>query len=450
MIARIVGIVVAAASAPVAAQHHHMPGMTMPMPARPADPKPAAAPRRAGKAGPTAQARRAAPKAAPAADPHAGHMTAAPAADPHAGHTMAAPAADPHAGHTMSAPVADPHAGHTMAAPAADPHAGHTMSAPVADPYAGHTMAAPVADPHAGHTITVPAADPHAGHTMAPPAADPHASHAAAHPAAGVHAGHGGAADAAPVASVPPAGDAPPPPVPHDHYAERLYPASDMARARAQMMREGGAQRFHQVFLNIAEARVGQGRDGYRWDGEGWYGGDIHRAVVKSEGEGDFGGRPEAAEVQALYSRAIGPYFDVQAGVRHDLRPSPDRTYATIGVEGLAPYWFEVEAALFLSTRGDVSGRLEAWYDQRLTQRLVLQPRAELNLAAQDDAATRVGRGLASAELGLRLRYEVAREFAPYVGLSWEARTGRSARLARAAGDDPRVLGLVGGVRFWF
>uniref|UniRef100_UPI00258902F2 copper resistance protein B n=1 Tax=Pseudomonas sp. TaxID=306 RepID=UPI00258902F2 len=115
----------------------------------------------------------------------------------------------------------------------------------------------------------------------------------------------------------------------------------------------------------------------------------------------------EEGEVQALYSRAVGPYFNLQAGVRQDFRRGPDRTYATVGFEGLAPYWFDVEGALFLSDRGDVLGRLEGYYDQRMTQRLVLQPRVELNLSAQDVPSSNIGSGVTDAEAGLRLRYEI-------------------------------------------
>src|SRR5690606_7160807 len=130
-------------------------------------------------------------------------------------------------------------------------------------------------------------------------------------------------------------------------------------------------------------------------------------------------------EVQALYSRAIGPYFDLQAGVRHDIRPSPSRAYAVLGVEGLAPYWFEVEAHAFLSDKGDLFARVGASYDQLITQRLVIQPRAELNAAAQDAAG--VAGGLTDAALGVRLRYEVRREFAPYIGVSYERKIGGTA-----------------------
>ncbi len=248
-----------------------------------------------------------------------------------------------------------------------------------------------------------------------------------------------------------PAGEAPAPPAPMPHYADRVWDPAAMAQAREAMMRqEGGGQTFAQVMLDLAEFRIRDGRDGYRWEGEAWFGGDIHRAVVKSEGEGDLGGGLEAAEVQALYSRAIGPYFNLQAGVRHDPRPGPSRTYATIGVEGLAPYWFEVDVAAFVATTGEVLGRVEGYYDQRLTQRLILQPRAEVDLSAQDVRRRGIGSGVTDAELGLRLRYEVRREFAPYVGVSWERRLGDTARFARAAGADTGGVGVVAGLRAWF
>ena len=247
-----------------------------------------------------------------------------------------------------------------------------------------------------------------------------------------------------------PAGDAPAPLPPMDHYADRQFPPDEMARARAQMMREQGGRTFSQIMFNLAEYRAQQGREGYRWDGEAWIGGDIDRLWLKSEGEGTFGDRLDSAEVQALYSHAIGPYFNVQAGVRHDFGPGPDRSYATIGFEGLAPYWFEVEGALFLSDKGDLRGRLEGYYDQRITQRLILQPRVEFNLSAQDVPENRIGSGLSDAELGLRLRYEVTRRFAPYVGISHEAKIGRTADFARAEGKDPTTTSLVAGVRLWF
>ena len=133
-----------------------------------------------------------------------------------------------------------------------------------------------------------------------------------------------------------PAGHAPPPPPPTDHYADRQFGTAAMTAARDRMMRENGAQRLSKVMFTIAEYQVHDGKDGYRWDGEGWFGGDTERAVIKTEGSGTFRGGTDTAEVQALYSHAVGPYFDLQAGVRQDIAPTPARSYATIGVEGLA------------------------------------------------------------------------------------------------------------------
>ena len=247
-----------------------------------------------------------------------------------------------------------------------------------------------------------------------------------------------------------PPGDAVAPAPPADWYADRIYPEGEMEHSRHEMMKENGAQTIAFISFNLAEYQARKGRDGFRWDGEAWYGGDINRLTVKSEGEGVFGEGIESAEVQALYSRAIGPYFNAQAGIRQDLGPGPDRTYATIGFEGLAPYWFEVEGALFLSNKGDLLARLEGYYDQRITQKLILQPMAEMNFALQDVPETGVGSGLSDVELGLRLRYEVVKEFAPYVGVEWARKVGDTARFARAAGEDPSGVSFVMGVRAWF
>lgn len=247
-----------------------------------------------------------------------------------------------------------------------------------------------------------------------------------------------------------PAGNAPAPKPPMDHYADRFFPSAEMDRSRMQSMREQGGRTFYQVMFNLAEYQARAGRDGYRWDGEAFVGGDVNRLWLKTEGEGAFREGVDSAEVQALYSRAINPYFNLQAGVRQDFGRGPNRTYATLGFEGLAPYMFEVEGALFLSNKGDLLGRLEGYYDQRITQRLILQPRVELNLAAQDVPENRIGSGLTNAELGLRLRYEITRRFAPYIGVSYDAKTGHTADFARARGEDPTTTSFVAGVRFWF
>ncbi|KQN19542.1 copper resistance protein CopB [Sphingomonas sp. Leaf33] len=257
-------------------------------------------------------------------------------------------------------------------------------------------------------------------------------------------------APAEPQGTARPAGNAPAPTAPSATYADRIWGAEAMASARSALRREHGGMQFSQVMLNLAEVDFRGGRNGYRWDGEAWFGGDINRLAIKSEGEGAFGDRVEGAEIQALYSRAIDPYFNLQAGVRQGIGRGAQRTDAVLGVEGLAPYWFDVEAALFLSDKGDLRARAEGTYDQRITQRLILQPRVEVNWSAQDMRAERIGGGLTDAEAGLRLRYEIAREFAPYVGVAWERRFGRTARYARADDEGTGGVGLVLGVRAWF
>lgn len=304
------------------------------------------------------------------------------------------------------------------------------MPAPKAaapDPHASHTMpAAAPADPHAGHQM--PAATP------GPAAADPHAGHQM------------------PMATKTgadlPVGDAPAPPPPGVALADAVYGAQNMERARRVLRTEHGGARASQVMLNFAEA--GLGDRGYQWDGEAWFGGDEHRFVLKSEGEGARGHGVEDVEVQALYSRPVGVYTDFQVGLRHDFEPGPSRTYVTVGFETLMPYWVEAEGALFLSQKGHLSAQLEGSADYRLTQRLILQPRAELNFAAQDDARRGIGAGLSDAEVGLRLRYEFRREFAPYVGVVWSRKFGDTADFARAEGEDVKDVRAVIGLRAWF
>lgn len=244
-------------------------------------------------------------------------------------------------------------------------------------------------------------------------------------------------------------GAAPAPPAPDDHAADRIYPAERMASARRAMLDE---MRFSTVAVMIdrLEYSAGKGRDGYAWEAEGWYGGDIDRFVLATEGEGSFGDKPEQAEVRALWRHALDPWFNLELGVRHDIRPQPQRSYAVIGIEGLAPYWFELEGQFFLSDKGDAHVRAEASYDQRITQSLIVQPRIEIDAAFQDVPELGIGSGVDKIELGARVRYEFAQEFAPYVGVNWERRLGQSASFARAAGEDVSGLNLVLGIRAWF
>lgn len=260
----------------------------------------------------------------------------------------------------------------------------------------------------------------------------------------------GGNTDAEAAGTNLPVGNAPPPPVPSDHAADRSFPPSVMATARHRFDHEQGGQHFYQLLVNLAEYQARKGRDDYEWNGEAWYGGDINRLWLKSEGDGTIGKGVDRAEVQALYSRAIDPYFNLQTGVRYDFKPNPSRVYVTVGVEGLAPGMFDVEGALFLSNKGELMARGEAWYDQRITQRLILQPRVELNFAAQNSPAIRVGSGLSDGEIGARLRYEIRREFSPYVGVQYRAAFGATRRYQRAAGEDPAGWSFLAGIRTWF
>lgn len=243
-------------------------------------------------------------------------------------------------------------------------------------------------------------------------------------------------------------GDAPP--VVTDHAADRYYDPQSMAQARALLKSEHGGEPVSLVAVNILELQTQNGKDGYRWDGEAWYGGDTHRAVIKFKGEGEFNGALGDAEVQALYARPIGPYFNLLAGLRYDIDPKPSRGYATVGFEGLAPYWFEVSGALFVSEKGDLHARLEGYYDLNVTQRLILQPRAEIDVAAQDVPELKTAAGITTVEAELRLRYEIRREFAPYVGVTLERKIGETATLARAAGDHVSATRFVAGVRLLF
>jgi copper resistance protein B len=205
------------------------------------------------------------------------------------------------------------------------------------------------------------------------------------------------------------------------------------------------------VLVDQLEYGFPKGTNGLRFNGLSWIGGDYNRLWINTEGTKTYGGPLEDTDVQVLYGRLIAPFWDVQGGLRY-YRPrshAPSRGSAVIGVTGIAPYRFEVEAASFISNKGEVSGRVEVEYELLMTQRLIAQPRFETNVAIQRSPELGIGRGINDAELGLRLRYEIRREFAPYVGVSWSSRFGETADFARARGDVVRTLGLVVGIRLW-
>jgi copper resistance protein B len=288
-----------------------------------------------------------------------------------------------------------------------------------------HGEPVPEQDPHAGHDMTVPPPDPHAGHDM-----DEMAKQASSGPVMETP-------------SPPAAGSGPP------RAADAIWGAEAMAASREELRRTHGDFPVFWFQGDRLETQVREGADVYLWDIQGYYGGPTERFWYKSEGEGEFGGAIDDAEFQALYAKAIAPFWDLQAGVRQDLA-GPDTAHAVIGVQGLAPYLFEVDAALFVSHRGDVTARIEAEIDQRITQRLIVQPRVEANLSVQDIPALGIGAGLDEIEIGARLRYEIRREFAPYIGIEQSWRTGNGADLARIRGENISETSFIAGIRFWF
>lgn len=208
-----------------------------------------------------------------------------------------------------------------------------------------------------------------------------------------------------------------------------------------------GSEAYHMFRL---ETGFGAGKHGpvANWDFDGWYGTDENKLWLRSEGE-NSDGVTEKAEFQALYSRNVATFWDFQAGIRHDTRPV-STTYGVIGVEGLAPYFFETEAHLFISDEGDVTARLHQENDFLVTQRLILQPYAEVNLSAQDVEEQDIGAGVTSGEIGLQTRYEFTRKFAPYVDVRYERKFGETSSIAKSHGEDNDDLIAGVGLRLMF
>jgi copper resistance protein B len=186
---------------------------------------------------------------------------------------------------------------------------------------------------------------------------------------------------------------------------------------------------FAHVIFNELEGRWNGSNTEFRWEGQGWIGTDYDKLWIKSEGTLQSDGTLEDGQHQFLYSRAITTYFDLQGGLRSDIDSRPTRNWAAFGIQGLAPYFFDLETTGFVSGEGHLAAKLEASYDLLLTQRLILQPQIDT---------------------GLRLRYEFSRKFAPYIGVVYEGKFGQTANLARRAGESTGDVRLVFGVRTWF
>jgi len=203
------------------------------------------------------------------------------------------------------------------------------------------------------------------------------------------------------------------------------------------------------VMINQLETRVVDGDDPLVLEAQAWIGKDLNKLVMKADAE-QVNGVTEELELQALYSRAIAPFWDFQIGVRQDFKPTPERSWLAMGFQGLAPYFFEIDNTLFVGESGQVGLRLSAEYEMLITQRWILSPEVELNIHSKNDVATGTGSGLSDSQIGLRLRYEVKREFAPYIGVNWNRKYGNTANYARVEGGEVDSNQIVVGVRAWF
>lgn len=318
-----------------------------------------------------------------------------------------------------------PHVDHDMSEAEPDPHAGHDMPPVETDPHAGHEMPQVVPEP--------PTAVDHAamGHDM-PPAEEPPVDHAAM--------GHD-----MPLDSDLPANAAPLDPIPPVTPADRAAAFPDVAGHTVH----DNAVHSYWLLDRLEAWDADEGGTGVGWEALAWVGTDLNRLWLRSEGE-HVDDALEAGDIEVLYGRAIAPWWDLVAGVRHDLGEGPSQTFAAIGVMGLAPYKFEVEATAYVGQSGQTAARLEAEYETLFTNRLILQWLAEAEFHGKDDPRRGIGSGLGTVELGARLRYEIRREFAPYVGVVWERGYGNTADFRRVELEDVEDTRVVAGVRIWF
>lgn len=199
---------------------------------------------------------------------------------------------------------------------------------------------------------------------------------------------------------------------------------------------------------------VPAGTGAIRADGLAWIGGDFNRLYLRLDATQPFRGSENDTEVDVTYGRLVTPFWSALVGGRVEVRglgssERSTRTLLALGFQGIAPYWFEMEPTLYVSSKGQVSGRLASSVDLYFTQKLILQPRVESHFAVQAVRELRIGSGLNDIELGARMRYEFRRGLAPYVGLIWFRRTGETAGMARAVGEEVKQAGLVVGMRMW-
>jgi copper resistance protein B len=227
------------------------------------------------------------------------------------------------------------------------------------------------------------------------------------------------------------------------------HPMHEMSSERMiELMQMEDNAPFSMLLFDELEWHERNNEDAVHWDAQAWYGTDYSKAWLRSEGnrvEGEYEGLAEL-----LWDRIVARWWHAQAGVRHDFGEGPSRDWIGFGFQGLAPHWFEVEATIYFGEQGRTAARFSGEVELLLTQRLVLQPKIEFDLYGKDDPENASGSGLADSEIGLRLRYEIRREIAPYVGLVWTRSYGDTADFARRAGDDVDELRFVAGLRLWF
>jgi len=285
-------------------------------------------------------------------------------------------------------------------------------------------------------------------------------------PAASGHAGHTGMGSKPPAATTPKQAEVPammdhgdmdmqggsaPPDArdPHAYSGGYVLDSGPYALPGPRQLRLADEHNFGSLLVDRLERAYARDNNDTAFDVLAWFGRDFDRLVFKSEGD-VAKGKLQKARTELLWGHAIATFWDTQLGVRYDNGVGPDRGWLAFGVQGLAPYWFEVEAAAYVGNQGRTALRFAASYDLLFTQKLVLQPRVELNLYGKRDEARDIGSGLSDATAGLRLRYEFAREFAPYIGVERAGKFGRTADLVRAAGEKTDETRWVAGVRFWF
>jgi copper resistance protein B len=203
------------------------------------------------------------------------------------------------------------------------------------------------------------------------------------------------------------------------------------------------------LLIDQLEVFHGSDANGQAWEAEGWYGNDIDKLWVRAEGERSAGSI-ENADFEAFWNRNVTAFWSTQLGLRHDFGEGPSRTWAAFGVQGMSSYWFELEATAYVGASGRTAARLRAEYELPLTQWLVLQPESEVNLYGKDDPARRIGSGLSDVQFGIRLRYEVNRQFAPYIGVNWMRRVGATADFAREDFQPALDRQIMAGVHLWF